>query len=193
MQDFTSYAKTQTASFEALPAGGYIARIVDVDDRTWAGHSEPAHLIMMDIAEGEYMALYQKNNAASDKDRWLTYWFAEPSKDSPEWLLSKVGGIQTSLAESNDNVDLSDPHKWKGKLVGVVVGEEEAESKSGTVYLRPYVSYICSTGRIRKGEGQPGGYKIPKVKKLDVVTPPKPMSYADIGDSFSAAEDDIPF
>jgi hypothetical protein len=191
MQDYTAYAK-QPAQFDVLPAGGYIAKIIDVDDRSWSGHSEPAHLIMMDIAEGEHMALYQKNNQGADKARWLTYWFAEPGKNSPEWLLSKVGGIQTSLAESNDGVNLSDPHSWKGKLVGVVVGDEEAESQSGTVYTRPYVSYICSTGRIRKGEGQPGGYKIPKLKTL-VSSTPRPLSSADIPDSFSAAEDDIPF
>lgn len=146
----------------------------------------------MDIAEGDHKGIYRKNNAALGNDKWLSYWFAEPSKDSPAWLLSKVGGIQTSLAESNDNVNLSDPHSWKGKLVGVVVGDEEAESSSGTIYTRPYVSYICSTGRIRKGEGQPGGYKIPKLKKLESVSV-KPLSASDIPDSFSAAEDDIPF
>ena len=191
MENYTSYAK-QLSQFEVLPAGGYIAKIIDVDDRSWNGHKEPAHLIMMDIAEGEHMALYQKNNQGADKARWLSYWFAEPSKNSPDWLLSKVGGIQTSLAESNDNVDLSTPHAWKGKLVGVVVGDEEAESQSGTVYTRPYVSYICSTDRIRKGEGQPGGYKIPKLKKLDAVSP-RPVSSSELTDSFSAAEDDIPF
>ena len=191
MQDFTSYAK-QPLDFDVLPAGGYIAKIIDIDDRKWSGHSEPAHLIMMDIAEGEHMGIYKKNNAASDRDRWLTYWFAEPGKSSPEWLLSKVGGIQTSLMESNDNVNLSDPHSWKGKYVGVVVGDEEAESNSGIVYTRPYVNYICSTIRIRKGEGQPGGYKIPKLKRLETVTP-KPLSSAEMPDSFSAAEDDIPF
>ena len=191
MQDFTSYAK-QPTQFDVLPAGGYIAKIVDIDDRKWAGHSEPAHLIMMDIAEGEHMGIYKKNNATSDKERWLTYWFAEPSKGSPEWLLSKVGGIQTSLMESNDNVNLSDPHSWKGKYVGVVVGDEEAESNSGTVYTRPYVNYICSTIRIRKGENQPGGYKIPKLKALK-STAPRPLTSADVPDSFSAAEDDIPF
>lgn len=191
MQDFTSYAR-QPAQFDVLPAGGYIAKIIDIDDRKWNGHSEPAHLIMMDIAEGEHMALYQKNNQNTDNDRWLTYWFAEPGEGSPDWLLSKVGGIQTSLMESNDKVNLADPHSWKGKLVGVVVGDEEAESQSGTVYTRPYVSYICSTERIRKGEGQPGGYKIPKLKKLASITP-KPISSADVPDSFSAAEDDIPF
>ena len=191
MQDFTSYAKAPT-TFDVLPAGGYIAKIVDIDDRKWAGHSEPAHLIMMDIAEGEHMGIYKKNNAASDRDRWLTYWFAEPGKGSPDWLLSKVGGIQTSLMESNDNVNLSDPHSWKGKYVGVVVGDEEAESNSGTVYTRPYVNYICSTIRIRKGEGQPGGYKIPKLKKLENITP-RPLTSTDVPDSFSAAEDDIPF
>ena len=191
MENYTSYAK-QLSQFEVLPAGGYIAKIIDVDDRSWNGHKEPAHLIMMDIAEGEHMALYQKNNQGADKARWLSYWFAEPSKNSPDWLLSKVGGIQTSLAESNDNVDLSNPHAWKGKLVGVVVGDEEAESQSGTVYTRPYVSYICSTERIRKGEGQPGGYKIPKLKKLDAVSP-RPVSSSELTDSFSAAEDDIPF
>jgi len=191
MQDFTSYAK-QPSTFDVLPAGGYIAKIIDVDDRTWSGHSEPAHLILMDIAEGEHKGLYKKNNAASDRDRWLSYWFAEPSKDSPDWLLSKVGGIQTSLMESNDNVNLSDPHSWKGKYVGVVVGDEEAESNSGTVYTRPYVNYICSTIRIRKGENQPGGYKIPKLKRLETITP-KPLSSTELPDSFNAAEDDIPF
>ncbi|MBQ3996592.1 MAG: hypothetical protein II637_00970 [Bacteroidales bacterium] len=191
MQDFTSYAK-QPTTFDVLPAGGYIAKIIEVDDRTWSGHIEPAHLIHMDIAEGEHMGIYKKNNASSDKDRWLTYWFAEPTSGSPDWLLSKVGGIQTSLMESNDKVNLSDPHSWKGKYVGVVVGDEEAESNSGTVYTRPYVSYICSTERIRKGEGQPGGYKIPKLKRLEAITP-RPLSSADVPDSFSAAEDDIPF
>ena len=191
MKDYTSYAK-QPMQFDVLPAGGYIAKIIEVDDRSWNGHSEPAHLIHMDIAEGEHMGIYKKNNAASDRDRWLTYWFAEPMKSSPEWLLSKVGGIQTSLMESNDNVNLSDPHSWKGKYVGVVVGDEEAESNSGTVYTRPYVNYICSTIRIRKGENQPGGYKIPKLKKLETYTP-KPLASTEMPDSFSAAEDDIPF
>ena len=191
MQDFTSYAKQPTL-FDVLPAGGYIAKIIEVDDRSWAGHSEPAHMIHMDIAEGEHAGIYKKNNAASDKDRWLTYWFAEPMPGSPEWLLSKVGGIQTSLAESNDNVNLGDPRLWKGKMVGVVVGDEEAESNSGTVYTRPYVSYICSTERIRKGENQPGGYKIPKLKTLKNAAP-RPLASTEMPDSFSAAEDDIPF
>ena len=74
----------------------------------------------------------------------------------------------------------------------MVVGDEEYESNSGTVYTRPYVNYICSTGRIRKGEGQPGGYKIPKLKRLETITP-RSLSSADVPDSFSAAEDDIPF
>ena len=191
MQDFTKYAK-QTLDFDVLPAGGYIAKIIEVDDRTWSGHTEPAHMIHMDIAEGEYMALYQKNNRGSDKERWLTYWFAEPNRNSPEWLLSKVGGIQTSLAESNDNVNLSEPHSWKGLLVGVVVGDEEAESKSGTVYTRPYINYICSVDRIRKGENQPGGYKIPKLKKLEAVSLGT-LPSSEMPDSFSAAADDIPF
>ena len=191
MQDFTSYAKAPL-DFDVLPAGGYIAKIIEVDDRTWSGHSEPAHMIHMDIAEGEHAGIYKRNNAASDKDRWLTYWFAEPMPGSPEWLLSKVGGIQTSLMESNDNVNLGDPRLWKGKYVGVVVGDEEAESNSGVVYTRPYVSYICSTGRIRKGEGQPGGYKIPKLKTLKGAAP-RPLASTEMPDSFSAAEDDIPF
>ena len=192
MQDFTSYAK-QPTTFDVLPAGGYIAKIVEVDDRTWSGHIEPAHLIHMDIAEGEHASIYKRNNMGSERERWLTYWFAEPNQKSPDWLLSKVGGIQTSLAESNDSVSLADPRSWKGKYIGVVVGDEEYESQSGTVYTRPYVSYVCSVGRIRKGENQPGGYKIPKLKKLEAPVQPPAYPSIDIPDSFSAAEDDIPF
>ena len=186
MQDFTSYAK-QLLDFEVLPAGGYIARIIDVDDRTWDRHIEPAHLIHMDIADGEHTGLYMRNNQNSDKERWLTYWFAEPTDKSPDWLLSKVGGIQTSLKESNEAVDLSNPHKWKGKLIGVVVGDEEAESSSGTIYTRPYVSYVCSADRIKEGN-----FKVPKLKKLESASP-KPLATTELPDSFSAAEDDIPF
>ena len=191
MQDFTSYAK-QPTQFEILPAGGYIAKIIEVDDREWKGHAEKAHMIQMDIAECEYMALYARNNKTSENDYWLTYWFAEPVDSSPEWLLSKVGGIQTSLMESNSQVDLSNPSLWKNKLIGVVVGNEEVESKSGTVYERPYVSYVCSVERIRKGENQPGGYKIPKLKTLKGAAP-RPLASTEVPDSFSAAEDDIPF
>ena len=187
MQDFTSYAK-QPTQFDILPAGGYIAKIIDVDDRKWAGHSEPAHLIMMDIAEGEHKDIYRKNNMGTDRERWLTYWFAEPDNNSPEWLLSKVGGIQTSLAESNDRVNLSDPHAWKGKYVGVVVGDEEAESQSGTVYTRPYVSYVCSAERIRTGN-----FKVPKLKKLEGASAPSSSYDGELPDNFSAAADDIPF
>ena len=190
MKDYTSYAK-QPMQFEVLPAGGYVAKIVSVDDREWKGHAEKAHMIQMDIAEGEYMALYARNNKTSEKDYWLSYWFAEPVDGSPEWMLSKVGGIQTSLMESNGQVDLSNPSLWKNKLIGVVVGNEEVESKSGTVYERPYVSYVCSVERIRKGKNQQGGYKIPKVKKLPTIT--MPVSSVELPDSFSAAEDDIPF
>ena len=185
MQDFTSYAK-QPLDFEVLPAGGYIARIIDVDDRAWDRHIEPAHLMHMDIADGEHTGLYMRNNQNSDKERWLTYWFAEPTDKSPDWLLSKVGGIQTSLKESNEAVDLSNPHKWKGKLIGVVVGDEEAESSSGTIYTRPYVSYVCSADRIKEGN-----FKVPKLKKLESA--PKPLASTELPDSFSAAEDDIPF
>ena len=185
MKDYTSYAR-QPMQFEVLPAGGYVAKIIEVDDRDWSGHKEKAHMIQMDIAEGEYMALYARNNKGADANRWLSYWFAEPNDASPEWLLSKVGGIQTSLMESNSQVDLSDPRSWKNKYIGVVVGNEEVESKSGTVYERPYVSYVCSADRIRKGD-----YKIPKVKKLPTIT--MPLSSTELPDSFSAAEDDIPF
>ena len=185
MKDYTSYAK-QPMQFEVLPAGGYVAKIVEVDDRDWSGHKEKAHMIQMDIAEGEHMALYARNNKGADANRWLSYWFAEPVDGSPDWMLSKVGGIQTSLMESNNAVNLSDPYSWKGKLIGVVVGNEEVESKSGTVYERPYVSYVCSADRIRKGD-----YKIPKVKKLPTIT--MPLSSTELPDSFSAAEDDIPF
>ena len=191
MKDYTSYAK-QPMQFDVLPAGGYIAKIIEVDDRDWKGHAEKAHMIHMDIAEGEHMALYARNNKGADADRWLSYWFAEPVDGSPEWMLSKVGGIQTSLMESNSQVDLSNPSLWKNKLIGVVVGNEEVESKSGTVYERPYVSYVCSVERIRKGENQPGGYKIPKLKALK-STAPRPLASTEVPDSFSAAEDDIPF
>lgn len=188
MQDYTSYARTQASLFEQLPAGGYVAKIIQVDDRVWKGHSEPAHMIHMDIAEGDYIGIYARNNEHAEKERWLGYWFAEPNDSSPDWLMSKVGGIQTSLAESNNSVALGEPKKWKGKLIGVVVGEEEAESSSGTVYTRPYVSYVCSTERIRTGN-----FKVPKLKKLEGSSAPSNSYDGELPDNFSAAADDIPF
>ncbi len=53
--------------------------------------------------------------------------------------------------------------------------------------MRPCLALV-----FRKGEGQPGGYKIPKLRKLESAAP-RPLASTEMPDSFSAAEDDIPF
>lgn len=75
-------------------------------------------------------------------------------------------------------------YKWdwneqglKGKLVGVVIGEEEYINQKGAVRTRTYVNAVRSVETIEKGE-----FKIPELKKVDatkVVTTTAAEPYVD--------------
>lgn len=143
-----------------LPAGGYICRYTNVTDV-----SDKEYLRMdFDIAEGEFKGYYK------DLEERAGFWGGKCFRSYKEKALPMFKRMCTAVTKSNkgyvfDGDKNSDETTLIGKLVGIVLGEEEYEANNGETKTRLYVAYECSTDSIKKGE-----FKVPALKTLDKPT-----------------------
>ena len=74
-------------------------------------------------------------------------------------------GFTTAIENSNKGYTWDfDEKKLKGKIVGLVLGEEEFLNSSGKVRTRTYVAAVRSVDVIRDGK-----FEVPEIKRLDVT------------------------
>ena len=74
-------------------------------------------------------------------------------------------GFTTAIENSNSGYTWDfDEKKLKGKIVGLVLGEEEFLNSSGNVRTRTYVSAVRSVDVIRGGK-----FEVPEIKRLDAT------------------------
>ena len=182
MKPIANYDKIKAAgSFEKLPAGGYVARIIKAEDNS---KKEYLHVVF-DIAEGEYAGFFKD----TDADRvWLHDFYQgyrqkeQTDKDKVVNRLFKL--FTNSLEASNAG------YKWDwnesalaGKLIGIVMGEEEYDNDRGETKIGLKVRGIKTAEEIREGK-----FKVPELKKLEVVQQSNPLA------GFTPLNDDgVPF
>ena len=156
-----SDAEARTDGFERLPAGGYVAKIIEVKDE-----AEKEYLrIVYDIVEGQYKGFYS--------DEWgKSHTFAHNFILSyKETALGMFKGRLKAIDESNGTDFVKEAvtglkeQQLVGKLVGVVIGYEEYETDRGDVRERSYVKEVRSVDKIRTGD-----FKVPELKKLGEKT-----------------------
>lgn len=209
-KDYDSVTSFGVGGFQSLPKGGYITRIIKAEE-TQDKHGNPMVHVAFDIIDGEYtgyfMKLFEgrkKNN--TDPNREVKYpfegqaWIPVNDYQDPSKTHRKFKGLCTALEESG--ADIWTP---SGELnlnnvmnaeVGVVYQREEVEKndKSGT-YWRTVPYCFRSVSTIESGED----YYIPDDKPFEAKSDdygfPEPTATSEVDDvdSFSAAEDDIPF
>lgn len=164
----------ENTGFKKLPVGGYIVKILDAKDVP-----EKEYLkISFDIAKGDekgFFAEAYKEDTREDKKWPNAGSFVRSYKEK---ALPMLKGFTNAIEASNKG------YKWdwneqglKGKLVGVVIGEEEYINQKGAVRTRTYVNAVRSVETIEKGE-----FKIPELKKVDatkVVTTTAAEPYVD--------------
>lgn len=143
-----------TSEFERPTPGGYISRIVsveDVEDREYLR-------IEWDFEEGAYKG----DNTATF--RRAGFWPLPLIRSYKERALGFFKAFKTSVEASNPRYVFStqNVHTLEGKLMGVVLGEEEYEKKDGKIGIRVYVYQVRSVEAIRKGD-----FKVPELKRLD--------------------------
>ena len=159
MKKISGYDKIQeSGSFKKLPVGGYVVKIlsaIDVPEKEYLRLS-------FDIAEGPnkgFFAEEYKNNTREDKKWPNAGTFVRSYKEK---ALPMMKGFTTAVEKSNKNYTWNfDESTLKGKLVGLVIGEEEFVNSSGKMRTRTYVNAIRSVDVIREGK-----FEVPELKKL---------------------------
>ena len=160
-----------------LPAGGYIGKILSVED-----FPEKQYLkITWDISEGEY-----KGNGSSclERNGFLpkAFTFTRSYKES---ALGFFKGFISSVEQSNPNYKWGwDEKTLVGKTFGVILGEEEYRKRDGNIGTRLVFSQARSADVIWGGN-----FSIPPLKKLAEDAPATPTWSAVTDDG----SDDLPF
>lgn len=174
--------------FEKLPVGGYIIKILNVQDV-----SDKEYLkVSFDIAEGDHKGFFKKQydeDTRQDKKWPNAGSFVRSYKSTAE---SMFKGFCNAVENSNKNFTFDfDEKKLVGKQVGIVVGLEEYVTQKGAVRERTYVSAVRSVDTIKKGD-----FKVPELKKLEpskttstTTKPAEPFPNPFADDNISAMSD----
>jgi hypothetical protein len=160
----------EAMDFPKPGVGGYIAKIIKVTDNVNREYLD----IEWDFAEGEFEGYY-----AELYERFGN-WSGRLIRSYKETALSFFKQFVTAVENSNPNFkfDETDEQKLVGKLVGVVLGEEEYENDKGETKIALKVKQIRSADKIRSGD-----FKIPEQTKRET----KSLEIAPVSD------DEVPF
>ena len=175
MKPITNYDKIKASGeFERLPAGGYVIRITACEDKPDVEYL----VITYDIFEGAYKDHFKD----SDAEHVFTHQFIRSYKAT---ALGMFKAFTNALEASNPG------YKWDwnekglaGKLLGVVLGEEEYENNRGEVKTGLKVRSCRAADDIRQGN-----FKVPELKKLEktAVQPAQVPGFTPLSDA------DVPF
>lgn len=184
MKIIENYENVQASSGEfARPtAGGYICKIIDVEDVPMNEQGKGDYLrIEYDIADGEFKGYYKEQN-----DRWGGNWNASFIRSYKEKALGMLKHFTNCIEQSNAGYAWDWNEKGLiGKFVGLVLGEEEYKNNAGEIKTKLVVSQVKTVEDIKNGN-----FRIPAPKKLAVEN-----SASDFP-TFTAVDDpldDLPF
>lgn len=147
----------EAAEFERPVAGAYIVRIVNVED-----NEEKEYLrLEYDFAEGNFKGYY------ADLYKSKGFWGGSFIRSYKEKALPFFKQFKTCLEVSNRGYffDEDNLSAMCGRLIGIVLGEEEYRKNDGGIGTRLYVAQIRSVKAIETGD-----FKVPEPKKLAPVT-----------------------
>lgn len=149
-----------------LKAGGYVCKIVNVEDVV----DKQYLMIEFDIAEGpnkDYFKKFEERN-----NYWS--WNAVTYKSYKEKALPMLKRFCSAVTKSNPGyifdagAQNSDEKTLKGKLIGLVLFEEEYIKNNGEIGKRLKVDYETDVEKIRKGD-----FKVKELKRLPEDQRPK--------------------
>lgn len=146
--EWNDVTSTSDGGFSQLPAGPYVARIVEMVDNDQRQYVE----VIFDIAEGEHAGYYSDSWG---KEHPYAHHFFLSYKDT---ALGMLKGRLESIQASNPGFDpfaAWDAERlelFAGRLVGVNIQEEEYERKDGSVGTRLSVCQVVPAQDVRDGK-----------------------------------------
>jgi len=185
-------AKAQRrAGREILPAGGYVAKILDAQVQTY--DFGDMLVLSFDIAEGPFAGFFKQDYAGNPNEdkKWRgTVRLSIPKDDGTErdaWSKNSFNGFIYSIEDSNPGYTWDwNEAMLKGKMIGVLFRNKEWEFRGD----RGWTTECCSVdavSAIREGK-----FKQPKDKPLKnsaaAAAPAASNGFSDLGD-----DGDLPF
>ena len=174
--------QASTGEFARPTAGGYICKIMDVTDVPVDVNTGKGNYLKIeyDIADGDFKDYYNDQYA-----KWGGNWNASFIRSYKEKALGMFKHFTNCIEQSNAG------YAWDwnesgliGKVVGLVLGEEEYKNSMGEIKTKLVVSQIKTVEEIKNGD-----FKIPAPKKLTVENPTNSVA------GFTPIDDDsdLPF
>lgn len=173
----------------SLPAGGYVCEIKRCEEKPNRSGNGTHLEIFFDVARGDYRGWFREDYDAQQRED--KYWHGIIRQNVPDESSPKYGAQCGFFKRFTNAVEASNSgYHWdwneaglKGKLIGIVLGEVEKESKRGTRYMTTQPSEIVTVEAIEKDT-----YKVPAPKMLAPQYPsqnvnvPQELNDIDMGD-----------
>lgn len=182
--------------FKALPGGGYIVRIINAKmGETRDGL--PRIEVMIDISDGEYAQYFNDQYRSRLKDDPNAKWpyngtLRITAVDAEGHTKKNFKSFVTSVEKSNDielpRHDDAFLKALKDKTVGVLFQREQYEGTDGKLHWSTKPKWFRDTDTIESGNFTP-----PADVPLEDTYGTAFSGNSGSADSFSAAEDEIPF
>lgn len=180
-----SYKDVQEATpvgFRKLPAGGYVCRIVTVEDTPAKEYLR----VVYDIAEGEYAGFYSDDWGKDHPYAHQVYWsYKEKNR---KYFKANMGAVDKSNGtEFNKALEGNKEFNERaliGLQLGLLIGYEEYQTDRGDIRQRTTVAGARSVQTIRSGE-----FEVPPLKRLDGEKEPQ----APVDGFIPVNDSDLPF
>ena len=174
---------------DPLPAGGYVAIILDAEEKEYSWGC--VLVISFDILEGEFKDFFKQNYKANTREdkKWKGVYRLTVPQESNQWYDSQkrtFGNAIACIEESNNGYHWNwDEKTLKGKTVGVLFRNFEYDVEGNTGWSTECCS-LASVEDIREGN-----FKMPKDKPLKKKATAMPVAPAI---NFEEIDDeDLPF
>lgn len=170
INNWNEVKESGNSEFKRLPAGGYVCRITKVKDFP----DKEYLLIEYDVAEGEYKGWW------AETEERAGFWgghFVRSYKDSAAGFFK---GFISAVEKSNPGFEWAwDENALLGKLVGLVLNEEEYRKNNGDIGNRLNVAKNLDISTIRSSD-----FTVPEKKCLPVINNPfASTGFAEITDA----------
>lgn len=179
----------EAGEFERLVPGGYVCKITKVTDIPLDPKNGKGDYLNIeyDIAEGKYKDYYKQ------MEENLHFWGGRYIRSYKEKALPMFKRMCSAIAKSNPGFVFdggkqnANEQTLVGKMVGLVLGEEEYIGNNGEKKNRLYVKSEYDISSIRNGS-----FRVPEMKKLENTT-----SQTNTGNGFmnipDGIDEEIPF
>lgn len=186
-----NWEKVQASTtFTKLPAGGYVARITKVELVKEKNYLR----IVYDIAEGPEKGRYSDDWGKAHE---FAHSFIRSLRQDKETIKGMFKRFMLTVDATNGTnyTPLIDPknggfdeQQLVGKLIGIVLGEEEYDNDRGETKTRLYLAEVMTADDIRKG-----AYIVPDIRKAPERASEGLTAAPEVAFNNPINEDDLPF